>query len=89
VEGCRVIDDRANRIARRVAIHQAVDEIVDGRRRVFGDETGVALSDALRHLSTVALDGPVAPEKAWQAAWQAVAAIAQGQLEQAMEERAS
>jgi hypothetical protein len=71
--------------ARRVAIHQAVDQIVDARRRLFGDETAEAPSDALRHLSVVALDdNPDAVE----GAWRAVAAIAQGQLEQAMEERA-
>jgi hypothetical protein len=80
-----VTDDTVNQTARRVAIHQAVDRIVDARRRLFGDETWVALSDALRHLSAVALAShPAAVE----GAWRAVAAIAQGQLEQAMEERA-
>ncbi len=81
-----MIDDTINQTARRVAIHQAVDEIVDARRQIYGDETWVALSDALRHLSAVAVGGhPDAPE----GAWQAIAAIAQGQLEHAMEERAT
>jgi uncharacterized protein with von Willebrand factor type A (vWA) domain len=77
-----VIDDTANQTARRVAIHQAVDRIVDVRRQMGGDGTAEALSDALDHLSAVALDdGGVG-------AWEAVAAIAQGQLEQALEARA-
>ncbi len=84
-----MIDDTVNQTARRVAIHQAVDEIVDARRRLFGrmDEAPpYALSDALRYLSAVAEDDhPDAVE----GAWRELAAIAQGQLEQAMEARAS
>jgi hypothetical protein len=83
VERCRVIDDRANQTARRVAIHQAVDGIVDARQEMGGDSTGEALSDVLDHLSAVALDNGGVK------AWEAVAAIAQGQLEQAMEARAT
>jgi hypothetical protein len=71
-------------IDRRVAVHQAVDEIVDARRRLYEDGTADALHDALGHLSAVALDDPLTVEQAWQV----VAAIAQGQLERAMEERA-
>ncbi len=85
-----MIDDRVNRTARRVAIHQAVDEVVDARRQVFGDETAYALRNALLHLSTVA--HAVAHDKhsvAVEGAWRVIAAIAQGQLEQAMEARAS
>ncbi len=80
-------DHRANRIAGRVAIHLAVDGIVDARRQMGGDgpaeTTAEALSDALDHLSAVALG-----EDLTEPAWQAVAAIAQGQLEAAMEARA-
>jgi DNA-directed RNA polymerase specialized sigma24 family protein len=79
-----VIDDRINQTARRVAVHQAVDEIVKARRHVGDNEPGEALSDALDHLSVVALDDPPTAERAWQV----VAAIAQSQLEQAMEDRA-
>lgn len=79
-----MIDDRVNQTARRVAIHQATDKIVDARLQMGGDAPAEALSDALDHLSAVALG-----EDLTEHAWQAVAAIAQGQLERAMEERAS
>jgi enoyl-CoA hydratase/carnithine racemase len=85
-----VSDETVNQTARRVAIHQAINGIVDARRRLFERaETPVdateALVDALDHLATNLLNGPPA---AVEHAWRAIAAIAQGQLEQAMEERA-
>jgi hypothetical protein len=79
-----VTDDTVNQIARRVAIHQAVDEIVDARRRLYEDGTADALHAALGHLSAVALDDPLTTE----GAWREVAAIAQDQLENGMERRA-
>lgn len=57
-------DDTVNQTARRVAIHQAVDKIVDARLQMghLSVPQGEDLSDYT---------------------WEALAAIAQGQLEQA------
>jgi hypothetical protein len=87
-----VIDDTINQTARRVAIHQAVDEIVDARRRLCERaeapvDATEALVDALDHLATILLNRP--PDAGAWRAWRAIAAIAQGQLEQAMEARAT
>lgn len=79
-------DDSVNAIARRVAIHQAVDRIVDARQWMGGDGTAEALSDALDYLAGIPLYEPCSDEA--YTAWRAIAAIAQGQLEQAMEARA-
>jgi hypothetical protein len=87
VERRRVIDDRVNQTARRVAVHQVVDAIVDARRKMVGGGTAEALSDALDYLAGIPLYEPCSDEA--YTAWRAVAAIAQGQLERAMEERAS
>jgi hypothetical protein len=82
-----VIDDRVNQIARRVAIHRVVDRIVDARQEMGGDGTAEALSDALDYLAGIPLYEPCSDEA--YASWRAVAAVAQLQLEQAMEARAS
>lgn len=77
-------DDTVNQIARRVAIHQAVDRIVDARRRL-GHDARTAQDDVLLRLRVISSDPP---SHEVEGAWQAIAAIAQGQLEHAMEERA-
>lgn len=74
----------------RVAVHQAVDGLVDARQRRFAahdhdDTANDALSEVLSRLAVVALDGH---RDGVEGAWQCIAAVAQGQLEQAMEDRA-
>jgi hypothetical protein len=75
-----------NQIARRVAIHQAVDRIVEARQEMGDNGPAEALSDALGHLSVVPLCAPSSRDV--ENAWRAVAAVAQGQLEEALEARA-
>jgi hypothetical protein len=66
-------------------MHQTVDKIVDARQEMGDDGKAEAMADVLDNLAGISLYEPSSNEAF--TAWRAVAAVAQSQLEQTLEER--